>query len=106
MQWVKDINCEVGLSLFNIGDNLDEAQTLSYQCTMVERAVMVSKQIVNIAGTEDSSQGRRNRGERGTPMFSFGGRGTPKNPGFQQKLLKPYLSQQSFICILKKANNS
>ena len=43
MQWVKDINCEVGLSLFNIGDNLNEAQTLSYQCSMVERAVMVSK---------------------------------------------------------------
>ena len=28
--------------MFNIGDNLDEAQTLSYQCSMVERAVMVS----------------------------------------------------------------
>ena len=43
MQWIKDINCEVVLSLFNIGENLDEAQTLSYQCSMVERAVMVSK---------------------------------------------------------------
>ena len=42
VQWVKDINCEVGLSLFSIGDSWDEAQTLSYQCSMVERAVMVS----------------------------------------------------------------
>ena len=30
------------MSLFNIGDDLDEARTLSYQCSLIEGAVKVS----------------------------------------------------------------